>query len=554
MSAIASRVRAVLSRSRALRIALIVLGSLVVIGVFLDRGLDRPLRRIVERRINESLVGYSGRLGHLDFHLLGLSMDLETLVVSQNAHPDPPILNLPSLRMSVHWRDLLRFRLVADALFENPTIHADLTQLQEEAKDSVPIQEHGWQQALESIYPLKINELRVVNGTVEYQDDSGFQPLHISSVEFLAGNIRNIRSKDRQYPSTLHAEGQVFDVGRVVIDGHADFLAEPTPGVKGTFDLQRVELSYFEPIARRFGLSLKQGFVSGSGQAEYAPKIQSVDLDAVVISDAVVDYSHGPTPTPQAQAAGQKISQAAHDAMNNPEVLFKVRRLLMEHGTLGVINTGENPPYRLYCSNAEFELSNLSSRAEDGPAQATLRGNFMGSGDVDGNATFYPEGKNANFEAKVEIKNTQLNSLNNLLRAKGKFDVTEGTLSVYTEVRVRDGQIDGYVKPLFRDVNVYDSEQDKHKNLFRKAYEGVIGGVTKMLENRRGEVATVTSLKGPADNPNADTFEALGGLLRNAFVKAILPGFQHQLALRDPMRYRAIKKEQRKTEQAALER
>ena len=561
MGATASRLKAVrtwtrdrLGRSLALRIVLIVLGSLLVIGVLLDRGLDGPLRRLVERRMNESLVGYSARLGHLDFHLVGLSMDLEALLVSQDAHPDPPVLSLPRLRMSVHWRDVLRFRLVADALFESPTIHADLAQLQSESQDSVPIQQRGWQSALESIYPLKINELRIVNGTLVYQDDSGVQPLHISGVEFLAGNIRNIRSRERQYPSTLHAEGRVFDVGRVLIDGRADFLAEPTPGVKGTFDLKRVELSYFEPIARRFGLNVKQGFVSGSGMVEYAPKIQSVDLDSVVISDAVIDYSQGSAPTREAQEAGHRISQVAQASMNNPEVLFKVRHLLMDHGTLGVINTAQKPAYRLYFSNAEFELTNLSSRAEDGPAQATLRGDFMGSGAVDGNATFHPEGKHANFEAKVAIKNTQLKSLNDLLRAKGNFDVTEGTLSVYTEVHVREGFIDGYVKPLFRDVKVYDSAQDKHKNLLQKSYEGIVGGVTKMLENRKGEVATVASLKGPVDNPNANTFQVLGGLLRNAFVKAILPGFQHQLALVDPMRFRSVKKQERKDEQAALRR
>ena len=523
-----------------------------MIGVFLDRGIDRPLRGIVERRLNQTLVGYSARLGHLNFHLIGLSMDLEALLVSQDAHPDPPVLNLPRLRMSIHWGELLRLRLVADAFFDSPTIHADLSQLQAESQDDVPIQQRGWQQALESIYPLKINQLRIVNGTVEYQDDSGFQPLHISSVEFFAGNIRNIRSRERQYPSTLHAEGQVFDVGHMVIDGNADFLAEPTPGVKGTFDLKRVELSYFEPIARRFGLRVKQGFVSGSGMVEYAPKIQSVDLDSVVITDAVIDYSQGALPTPQAQVAGHKISQVAQDSMNNPEVLFKVRHLLMENGTLGIINTANNPAYRLYFSKADFELNNLSSRAEDGPATATLRGDFMGSGAAEGSATFHPEGKHANFEAKVEMKDTQLKSLNDLLRAKGNFDVTEGTLSVYTEVRVREGFIDGYVKPLFRDVKVYDSEQDKHKNVFHKAYEGIVGGVTKMLENRRGEVATVASLKGPVENPNANTFQVMGGLIRNAFVKAILPGFQHQLAQIDPMRFRSVKKQQRKDDQAAL--
>src|SRR6185295_10700114 len=230
MSAIASKPGAArrlirgLGRSRKLRIVVLVVLSFVLLGLVLDRSLDRPLRRIVEQRINDRLVGYSARVGRLDFHLLNFSMDLEQSLVFQDAHPDPPILHVPRLRMSVHWRDLLRARLVGDALFESPTIHANLVQLRAENQDAVPLGERGWQRAFESIYPLKINELRVANGTLAYQDDSGFEPLELSGVEFRAENIRNIRSPERQYPSTLHAEGWVFDVGRGVFDGHADFL------------------------------------------------------------------------------------------------------------------------------------------------------------------------------------------------------------------------------------------------------------------------------------------------------------------------------------------
>jgi hypothetical protein len=195
----------------------------------------------------------------------------------------------------------------------------------------------------------------------------------------------------------------------------------------------------------------------------------------------------------------------------------------VDDGILGIINRVADPPYRLFFSHADVELSHLSSREEDGPASLKLRGAFMGSGAVEGSAIFHPEGEHANFEAKVAIDKTRLASLNDLLRAKGNFDVTRGTLTVYSEVRVRDGYVNGYVKPLFRDVEIYDSDQDKHKNVFRKMYEGVLDGVAKLLENRHGNVVTVTSLTGPVEDPRSDTFQIIGGLLQNAFIKSILP-------------------------------
>ena len=57
-------------------------------------------------------------------------------------------------------------------------------------------------------------------------------------------------------------------------------------------------------------------------------------------------------------------------------------------------------------------------------------------------------------------------------------------------------------------------------------YEGVVGGVAKLLENRRGEkVATKADVSGRIDNPNVSAVDVVIRLLQNAFFKSILPGF-----------------------------
>jgi len=76
-------------------------------------------------------------------------------------------------------------------------------------------------------------------------------------------------------------------------------------------------------------------------------------------------------------------------------------------------------------------------------------------------------------------------------------------------------------------------------------YEGMVGGVAKILQNRQGKVATVTSLKGPVEDPKANAMQVLRGLLRNAFVQAILPGFRNEIHRIEPVKYRAALKRQR---------
>ncbi len=103
-----------------------------------------------------------------------------------------------------------------------------------------------------------------------------------------------------------------------------------------------------------------------------------------------------------------------------------------------------------------------------------------------------------------------------------------GKFSLFSELAVRNGRVDGYVKPLFADMDVYDREQDSKKGIGRQAWEAVVGGVATLLENRpRDEVATRADLSGPIENPNASTLQIVIGLIQNAFFKAIVPGLEH---------------------------
>ncbi len=58
--------------------------------------------------------------------------------------------------------------------------------------------------------------------------------------------------------------------------------------------------------------------------------------------------------------------------------------------------------------------------------------------------------------------------MNDLFRAYGRFDVSAGRFFLYSELDAKDGLVTGYVKPLFKDLKVYDKGQDKSKPLVGK--------------------------------------------------------------------------------------
>ena len=155
----------------------------------------------------------------------------------------------------------------------------------------------------------------------------------------------------------------------------------------------------------------------------------------------------------------------------------------------------------------------------------------MGSGPSQLEVAFRPENKGPDFNLSLGVENTDMRRMNDLFRAYGKFDVVAGVFSFFSEITVRQGKIDGYVKPLFQDMDVYDERQDGEKSVFRKLYEGLVGGISSLLKNRpREEVATQTSLSGDIESPQISTEETVLRLIQNAFFKTILPGFEKEVS------------------------
>src|SRR5262245_55726550 len=277
--------------------------ALLLLVVLVSFFLDEPIRRRIESQMNGSMKGYTASIGAARFHPIGLSLTLKDLSLVQDARPDPPVLHVPQLDASVHWKALIFGGVVADFAVMDPILYADRRQVEAEAADPTPIKEHGWQEAFQKIYPLKINRVRISNGTVTYIDEGPFKPLELKGIQILAENIRNIRSKEHTYPSMLRAEATVFEKGRITVDGHADFLAEPHLGVKAEVALVGIDLDYFAPVLRRSNLAIRGGRLAAEGTLEYAPTIRMVDLRQATIRDVKLQYVH----TPQKKDAPKEV-------------------------------------------------------------------------------------------------------------------------------------------------------------------------------------------------------------------------------------------------------
>ena len=491
--------------------------------------IDEPLRAYAERELNRRVEGYTFHIGKLDFHPIGLSIDLEDVTVVQTDHPDPPIAQLTKWHASVHWRELLSGHLVSDQSIDHPVLHITRPQAAKEAKDDVPVEKRGWQDAIFAVYPLQINEFTISDGDITYRENSAAKPLHVSQLNFRATNIRNVRSKPDEYPSDVHLDAVVFDEGRLALDGRADFLSEPYMGMNTDISLDGIELVNVLPLTAQRQIQLTQGVMSTNGHVEYSPRTQVVQLKTLNLRDVKLDFIHAVASAPKEKDTGRKVARTADTVANHPKLLLRIDKGMIDNSEFGFVNKATNPEYRVFLTGTDIYLENWSNQLSEGTAIVRLRGMFMGTGATQVDGAFRPETKSPDFDLSLRVWKTQVKSMNNLLRAHGGMDVVSGVFSVFTEMKVKNGSIDGYLKPLFKDVEAYDPKQDSDKGLLKKIYEKLINAASTVLKNTpRGEVATKADLSGPVENPKASTWEMVVTLIQNAFFEAVLPGFEKQ--------------------------
>jgi len=491
--------------------------------------IDEPARRYMEREINHRLTGYTVTVRALHVHPWTVSLELVDATISQDANPDPPVARIRSLTTTIDWRALLKRKIVADMTFDWPELYVNLKNFRAEARSDVRLKDRGWQEALEAVaLDLKINRLQVRNGDLTYLDTGAFKPLRLSQLNASAENIRNIRSRDHDYPSDVHLEGVVFDTGELWLEGRADFLAEPHAGIQAALRLDRVELDYFQPIIQRYNLSVSRGTLSLTGNVEYAPTITRLILDRVEVQGVDAEYIHAPRTAEIEKERAQRSLEAAKRVANKPDINLRIDRLDITRSTLGFVNRAATPEYRLALTDTNLTVENLGNQRRESPAMMRLKGRFMGTGDTAVSMTLRPQTGGGDMDLTARIDEADMAAMNGFVRAHGGIDVAAGKLSVYSELRVRGGDITGYVKPLFRDVSVgaVDGNEAETKSFGRRLYERAVGVAMKILKNRsRGEVATVATISGRLDQPQFNKWEIIGRLLENAFVKAILPGF-----------------------------
>jgi hypothetical protein len=496
-------------------------------GVALLSFLLNPfLRGRIEREMNSTMKGYRVSLEHANLSILNGTLVFRNLNIIQISHPAAPIIHLPVLRLGIRWFDLLGGHIVADCLITEPDILMNFIQLSAATSGEIYILPPGWQDAVRHVHPFTIKTFRVTDARVTYYDARPSRTLKLEHAYFTAQDIRNFGSPLNRYPSPITAELVVFKTGHATIQGRADLLAQPIPNLLINYRLDRVPLAALDPAVNRFNLTLTNGYLDSDGIVEYSPSIERVEIHRVLIDRLNIEYLHNAT-TAKVEASHLKAGRMAmQHATSDPKLLLKLDQGQIKDGFIAYRDESGSPTYRLYVASINLRVSDFSNRSDQHISRLKMEGLFMGSGQVNLTGDFKPRHRGPDFDLNFTLLDTQLPSLNDVLRRYGRFEVQSGQFSVYAQGTVHDGGINGYVKPLFTNLQLRNSTTGQKQSVFHDAYQLAVKGATKLLRNPSTKaVATKIDLSGKVEDPNISTIGAVARLATNAFIIGIAPGF-----------------------------
>lgn len=261
---------------------------------------------------------------------------------------------------------------------------------------------------------------------------------------------------------------------------------------------------------------------------EWKALVHGKVVGEIVLDEPQINFVSGPS---------KAASQAGVDAIWIERVkdLFpvKINRVEVRHGTVRYRDFHSNPKVDMLMKQVEGLAINLTNRPKAGellPAHVEATGVPPGGGTFDLDSRLDLLAAQPTFKINAEMKNVALPSLNNFLRAYGNIDAEGGTISIYAELAAADGAFHGYVKPLMRNVQVAKFRDDE--SVGRKIWEGIVQVAAKVLENpKEKRVATRVPISGRFDKAEPDLWAAVGALLRNAFIQALVPGIEGSIGL-----------------------
>jgi hypothetical protein len=321
----------------------------------------------------------------------------------------------------------------------------------------------------------------------------------------------------------------------VIVERYVNKTLNDLPGYNGR--VEDVDLSLYRGAYRIEGLVLEV-----EDSKDKTPFLQISEIDLAVEWSAVLKGKIVGDVNLLRPELSIKTAPASQEALEQSErehwtevvkslMPMTINRLEIREGKLAYLDYTTSPDVTLHIDQMHLLAHNLANVEEIGnplPSTVHVTGTSIGGGKLVGDMRINVLKEMPDFDLNLKLTGVDLTSINDFIEAYAKFDVERGRLDMYSELKLMDGRLEGYMKPFFEEVKVLNWKEDKKEDgFFRAAWEAIAGLFTEALEHQpRDQVATRIPISGNVNKPDTDISTTVMNVLRHAFIRAFNKGLE----------------------------
>jgi hypothetical protein len=215
---------------------------------------------------------------------------------------------------------------------------------------------------------------------------------------------------------------------------------------------------------------------------------------------------------------------------------IEINRFSIENGQVSTTYTGKGQRLEAEFNHLELEIMNIRNIVDKNDplpshiyATATsplYKGNFVFTAD----ANLLKKFPDMDYDAQFE--QVELVTLNPLLKHETGMDFESGTLDLYSEMLIKDGTLDGYVKPVLTNVTIFKPKEEK-RGIVNAIKELIAEGAQEVLENKKyNSTATNMPVQGSVKDVESEFWPILINMIRHAYWDAITKRIDHTISFK----------------------
>ena len=205
---------------------------------------------------------------------------------------------------------------------------------------------------------------------------------------------------------------------------------------------------------------------------------------------------------------------------------WRVNEVRIQNGDIHFRDFHADPPVDLEVSSVQVAAENISNSQQlkvPLPATVKVTARPLNTGTFEMNLAINFDEKYATFTQNFQMEHVPAQGANSALKKYLKVEMKSGEIGLYSELTGDKGVYHGYVKPFFYNFVFMPKPEDQHGP--GVIWAGVLNTVKGLFEDDRKVIATEAPISGRIDQPDVDGWGAFLGVLWNAYIAALRPGF-----------------------------